>query len=122
MEALTAIEAPPQAAARTTARAMFKYSEFVDLGDGAAECEHARDGRCEDIEHFHAWCRLPNPYQHEGIRKKGLAAKARKIRELKDPESDVSVILDTELASLNDETFADTLINELLASEWAEHY
>ena len=112
----------PQAAAQVTAQKMFRYSAFVDVGEGAEECEHARDGACEDIEHFHAWCRLPNPYQHEDIRKKAMAAKARKLRELRDPDSDASVVLDEQLHRLADETYREQVIEDLLLSEWATDY
>lgn len=124
MEALTAEQAPtePQPAARMSARSMFRYSSYVHVGDGAEECEHATDGRCSNLDHFHAWVRLPNPYQHEDIRRKALAAKARKIRELKDPDSDASVVLDQELAELHDPALADVIIDELLAREWTDDY
>jgi hypothetical protein len=109
-------------AARVSAAKMFRYSEFVDVGDGAAECEHARDGECEDPEHFHAWCRLPNPYQHSDIRAKGLAAKARRLRLLKDPDSDEAVVLDQSFAMVDDPSFTEVLIDELVGREWAEDY
>lgn len=116
-------EVPAEPVARTaTARKMFKYSDFIDVGEGAIECEHARDGQCQDIEHFHCWIRLPNPYQHQDIRKKGLAAKARKVRALRDPESDDAVVLDSALAEISDSIYLDTLVDELLAREWAEDY
>ncbi len=35
----------PPVARTATSRQIFKYSAFVDVGDGAAECEHARDGQ-----------------------------------------------------------------------------
>lgn len=111
-----------EAAAQVSAQRMFKYSVFVDLGEGAPTCEHARDGECADIEHFHAWCRLPNPYQHEDIRKKANAAKARRLRELRDPDSDASVILDEQLATLRDETQRDAIVDELLNDEWPKNY
>lgn len=109
-------------AARVSAARMFQYSAYVDVGDGARECEHARDGECQDSEHFHAWCRLPNPYQHQDIRAKGLAAKAREIRALKDPSSDEAVVLEQSLADANDPAFAETLVSELVARDWAEDY
>ena len=112
----------PQAAAQVSAQKMFRYSTFVDIGEGAETCEHARDGKCDDIEHFHAWCRLPNPYQHEDIRKKAMAAKARKLRELRDPESDASVVLDEQLTRMSDEVYREQVIDDLLLSEWANDY
>jgi hypothetical protein len=112
----------PEAKARSaTAAKIFKYSDFVDVGEGAAECEQARGG-CENPEHFHAWVRLPNPYQRTDIREKALAAKARRLRELRDPDSNASVVLDDALAGLTDPAFTDTLIDELIASEWPQDY
>lgn len=108
--------------AREPAARIFRYSEYIDVGDGAVECEHSRDGQCEDPEHFHAWCRLPNPYQEQDIRDKAMAAKARRLRMLRDPESDASVVLESELSKLNDPAYADILVDELLTEEWAESY
>jgi hypothetical protein len=113
IEELQAASTEPAA---KSARQMFKYSEFVDIGEG---CERES---CEDIEHFHAWCRLPNQYQRDDIRKKGMAAKARKIREMNDPESDAATVLDTELQRIEDPMFAGQLIEEMVAREWAEDY
>lgn len=116
-------EVPDEPAAQAAeARKMYKWSSYLHVGEGAAECEHATDGACTDPAHFHAWCRLSNPLQHEDIRKKGQAAKARKIREYKDPESDASVTLDQELVQINDEVFMDQLIDELLAREFGDDY
>lgn len=128
MEAATLEQVTEQAqveepvAVTATGKRMFRHSQFIDVGEGALECEHKRDGECADPEHFHAWCRLPNPYQHEDMRNKGLAAKARAIRALKDPEADVTVVLDAELATINDESYKDTIIDELLSREWTEDY
>jgi hypothetical protein len=116
------VEAKEPVARSATKAKMFRYSAYVDVGDGAAGCEHARDGQCDDIEHFHAWARLPNPYQHQDLRAKGLAAKARKIRELRDPDSNASVVLDQTLADLADPAFADAIIDELLTADWAADY
>lgn len=121
-EQIEAEEALEPVAQTATAKKMFKYSDYLDLGEGAEECEHKRDGQCEDPEHFHAWCRLPNEYQRDDIRKKALAAKARKVRELSDPESDASVVLDQDFATIEDPMFKGILIEELLQREWAEDY
>jgi hypothetical protein len=123
MEAIHAIPTeieeldPPntEAAARNgTVQKMFRYSTYLDVGEGAESCEHARDGACLDIEHFHAWCRLPTPHQHQDIRQKGLAAKARRLRLFADPDSDESVVLDQELSTIDDEMFVDQLADELV--------
>lgn len=127
MSAITVPETEPEtqvieAAATITASKMFRYSEYVDVGDGAVACEHSRDGECVDPEHFHAWCRLPNPYQHADIRAKGMAAKARRIRALKDPETDEATVLNQSLASLDDPAFTSVLIDELVSRDWAQDY
>lgn len=120
----TEVEQAPEPAVAETAIAakIFKYSEFVDIGDGAESCEHSRDGQCEDPTHFHAWCRVPNRYQEEDIRSKGMAAKARYVRALKDPDSDLAVVLDSELQPLRDERFRETLIDELVGEDLATDY
>lgn len=128
-------EVRPEAVAKTaTAAKIFKYSAFVHLGDGAPECavavwvETPPQERtepiptCEDPSHFHAWCRLPNRYQEDDIRGKAQAAKARRVRALKDPESDLAVVLDSELGPLNDTRFLETLIEELVGEDLAEDY
>ena len=118
-------EAPaptPEPAQNATVAKMFKFSQYIDVGEGAADCEHSRDGACEDPEHFHAWCRLPNPIQQESIRKKGAAAKARLIRRYADRDSDESVVLDSELSTMADTVFIGGLIDELLASQFTTDY
>lgn len=117
------------AAITATAKRLFRYSAFIHLGEGAQECPTARALEakedppvCTNPEHFHAWCRLPNPYQEKDIRKKAEAAKARHLRALKDPESDVAVVFDSELAGLSDPSFKESLINELMGDTWAQNY
>ena len=124
-EVALSVEAPPlptEPAQNATVAKMFKYSQFIDVGEGADECEHSRDGACEDPEHFHAWCRLPNPIQQEAIRKKGAAAKARLVRRYTDRDSDESVVLDSELAAMADPVFVGGLIDELLAAQFTTDY
>jgi hypothetical protein len=103
-------------AARAAAGAkMFRYSAYIDVGDGAQDCGHARDGECKDIEHFHAWVRLPNPFQQEDIRAKAMAAQARQLRELRDPDSDAAVVLEHMLSMVGDRR--EQIIAELLAGD-----
>jgi hypothetical protein len=122
IEAHEAAQEVTNAAVDAEARKLFKYSAFIDSGAGADTCEHARDGACKDTEHFHAWCRLPNPLQHKDIRDKGLAAKARKVRALRDPESDASAVMDAELGALDDEAFRSALVDELVQRDWTDDY
>lgn len=134
MEAMTAIaveeaaETAKAAAQTAVPIKMFRYSQFVHVGEGAEHCPVAtwlkdREGEqpaCGEVGHFHAWCRLPNQFQHQDIREKGLAAKARLVRMLRDPDSDASVALESELAQINDSVFADIIIDELLLRDFGE--
>lgn len=112
-------EAPAEVAASDAMRStreLFRYSRWLHVGSGAQGCEHATDGACGDPLHFHAWCRLPNQLQHQDIRDRSLAAKARKIRQLRDPETDGYVILESDLAEVQGDRAA--MIDELVAKEW----
>lgn len=79
---------------------MFEFSSYVHVGPGAAECEDGENGACQNAAHFHAWIRLPNQFQVSSLREKADAASARKLRVLRDPESDSRAILDGELDEL----------------------
>lgn len=113
----------PIAASATQAK-MFKYSTYLHVGDGAKECEHATDGECADVDHFHAWCRLPNKFQHKDIYDRASAAKARRIRQLNDASSDARAILEDELEALQgqEDDYVETIIDDLLKEEWAQDF
>lgn len=85
--------------------AIFKHTAHVNV---PAECEG-----CDDPEHFHAWIRLPNKFQHKEIREKALAARARRLRVLREEDSDSRVILEDELALLLDADKAQ-LVEEII--------
>lgn len=107
-----------------TSKNMFSYSAFVHVGPGAETCEGGENGECADPLHFHAWCRLPNPYQKETIREKALAAKARRIRMLRDPDSDAYDILEQDMDSLtrgDEETARKSVVDELVAQKYWEN-
>lgn len=87
-------DSPPE---RTEAR-IFRFSDFVHVGEGSAECEHAEDGKCSNPGHFHAWVRMPNKFQIVQIREKGQAARARVIRQSKDSETDRWEIIENQVA------------------------
>lgn len=91
---------------------MFRYSAYVHVGAGADQCEDREDGKCGNPLHFHAWCRLPNQHQHGSIREKAMAAKARKIRQLRDTETDAFLVLEAELD--DSATDPEKLVNELV--------
>lgn len=94
-ETATPVEdSPPE---RSEAK-IFRFSDFVHVGQGSADCEHREDGKCADREHFHAWIRLPNKFQIVQIREKGQAARARVIRQAKDEETDRWEIVENQVA------------------------
>lgn len=110
----------PVADAEKTTDEIFQWSQHVHVGDGAEECPHGLDGACTVEGHFHAWVRLPNPFQLRDILDKANAAKARKLRELRDPDSDASVTLDGELEGITElgEEGKALIADELVAAEF----
>jgi hypothetical protein len=122
---------PVAAATRPTSK-LFESSGYVHIGDGAEDCEH-RDPTvgvdpCTNPDHFHAWVCLPNAFQIRDIGDKARAARARKIRALKDagdPEkgaeaSDSYVTLEAELEALSESDrprLAEQMAQGLVAKE-----
>jgi hypothetical protein len=96
------------------------------VGDtpAAAETSAVRAIRWFDIVEvpevgFQAFCRLPNDFQHRDIREKAMAAKARRIRQLKHPDSDANVVLESEIDQIATHPDAEELlIGELLAERF----
>lgn len=139
MEAATVAEPETQAegpaeqsAAATNAEPskMFKFAEWVHVGEGASECQfvvgeenerHQGQG-CEDEEHFHCFCRLPNQFQHRDIVEKATAAKARRIRMLNDDASDAYEVLDANLRLVAASDDRETIIEELMSTTWQTDY
>lgn len=128
-----------RAEATRTTDELFQWSTYVHVGAGAPECPGGENGECRDPEHFHAWLRLPNAWQVRDIQEKAEAARARRRRALKDPESDARVTLEDHLDawSENDEAWEALLVRvanravlriqddirrELLDSEEYKHY
>jgi nucleotide-binding universal stress UspA family protein len=102
---------------RTEVR-IFRFSDFVHVGEGSAECPHGEDGRCKDPEHFHAWIRLPNKFQIVQIREKGQAARARVLRQARDKETDRWEIIENQVAE-SMSAGRDGVIAEILGhNEW----
>jgi hypothetical protein len=100
---------------------LFQWSGYVHVGRGAEDCEHGLDGECVDPEHFHAWVCLPNSFQIRDIGDKAKAAKARKIRSLKDPDSDSYVTLEDELDSFRVGARFDHLVTALAKARVDAH-
>lgn len=64
---------------------------------------------------FRAFVRLPNDYQHKDIREKAMAAKARRIRALRNVNTDAWEVLDFEMSAIAAaEGAVDNLVFELL--------
>lgn len=110
------------AAERATPASMFSYSAYLHVGPGAEECEHNEDGECTEKTHVHAWCRLPNKFQHRDLYAKGAAAKARRLRLLHEEGSDARELLESELDAFKDDADIETVIDDLLKGEWAQDY
>jgi hypothetical protein len=109
---------PPEQAEQTAqadpAVKLNRFSDWVHIGPGAEECEHRFDGKCTDEEHFHAWCALPNKFQVADIREKSQAARARVIRQAKDPSTDRYEILENQLAEAKEQG-STVMVEELLS-------
>lgn len=122
MEASVAVPPEPEVSHDGTAEAtrstseLFQWSGYVHVGAGAEDCEHSVDGECHDPQHFHAWVCLPNAYQIRDITDKARAAKARRRRALRDPESDAHAVLEDELDDLRDPATFQLVIQALADS------
>lgn len=115
MEAATPVEETTEPERPITERLV--HYGYVDVGDGATDCDAEKmlRGSCEDPDHFHAFCRLPNGFQKRDILKKAQAAKARTQRRLRDPESDDYETVELEMDELRLAGEAEPIINDLLA-------
>ncbi|GAC1522427.1 MAG: hypothetical protein NVS3B1_07790 [Marmoricola sp.] len=122
VEAAEEMSRPREAAALTaSARQMFKFSHYLHVGPGAQECPDNGVG-CENGEHFHAWLRLPNKFQQKDLHEKAMAAKARTLRRLKDPESDAGTVMEAELSVLRASGDEEVMVEDLLKGEFAHFY
>lgn len=101
---------------------MFEFSRYVHVGPGAEECEDGENGRCQNPAHFHAWIRLPNQFQTASLREKADAATARKLRLLRDEESDSRVILDTELSEFARQGDKEALIDQVVGADFIKDH
>lgn len=102
---------------------LLEYSREVHLGPGGDECPDSSNGSCENPMHFHAFIRLPNGLQQASIREKSEAAKARKLRLLREHDSDSRVILESELEEMVRNTDRDALIEAIVSTDFIkDHY
>lgn len=122
VEAEEQVTRPTDAAAKNaSAGQMFHYSGYVHVGPGATTCDEGEKGTCSNPAHFHAWCRMPNKVQHRDIVEKALAAKARRVRALRDPEADAHAVLEASLGNF-DEGQVDAIVEEIMSREWRDDY
>lgn len=101
-----------------------RWATNVNVGPGADEC--ADPAHCVDSQHFHAWLRVVNPFVRDDIREQAMAARARRLRQFRDPESNSSLILDGELDELRAEAerdgTTDALVDRVVLKEWAHRH
>lgn len=127
-------EAPPEETVPTPEpaerepKSLFRYSLWLHVGAGADNCsevnEATGENTCGDTGHFHAWCRLPNQFQHRVIQQRAMAEKARKMRLLRDPETTDNLVLEDGVNDLRDqgEEAREEIITEMLQVMWWKDY
>lgn len=62
--------------------------------------------------------RLPNQFQHDDITTKARAAQARRMRQLRDPQTDAFVVLDADMDDLARSADKAALVEEIIGREW----
>lgn len=97
---------------------LFEFARYVHVGPGADDCPDADNGKCSNTLHFHAWIRLPNPFQRAAIAEKATAARARRKRQLRDEESDSRVILDEAIETMVEADDKGPLVEELVNKDF----
>lgn len=107
---------------------LYRFSSWLHVGPGAENCEAVNEetgaNDCADPLHFHAWCRLPNQFQVREIREQAFAAKARRMRQLRNEGSDANEILEAELDVLRrgGEATKAEVIDEIVGKDWWQDY
>lgn len=99
-----------------------EYSGYIHVGPGAEECEHGTDAACENQDHFHAWCRLPNQFERQDLNTRGAAAAAKRRRSLNEEDSNSRVILDGELEGIKHRGDRDVLVSEIVGLHFLEDH
>lgn len=103
---------------------LFRYSTWIHVGQNAEGCEDVDElkgtNECSNPLHFHAWIRLPNQFQHVEIRERSLAAKARRMRQLRDDSTDAHAMLESQIDTLarQGDQAKDQMVSELMQGDW----
>lgn len=109
---------------------LWRWQTWVHVGEGAENCEAVHEGDeatevaaqndCQNKRHFHAWIRLPNQFQHKDCKDAGNAAKARRKRVLRDPESTAYWSMEGDLEDLKaaGDAGREAVIEELVNRDW----
>lgn len=101
---------------------MFEFSRYVHVGPGADVCEDGENGNCLNPTHFHAWIRLPNQFQAVSLNEKATAAAARKLRVLRDEESDSRAIIEGELFELERQNDHAALVEAVVNADFVKDH
>lgn len=109
---------------------LYRYSAWVHVGVGAAECEWVDEpaGTVQpDMQgcdgHFHAWCRIPNEFQRREIAEHAKAAAARKRRQMRRDGTTAFEMLEEGLDSLVASAAGmERARNELMGEGWFQAF
>ena len=116
---------PDAPEASTAPQDIHRWAKHVHVGDGATDCPD-NGAACEDPRHLHIWLRLPNPFVRDDIRERAMAARARALRQLRDPDSSTAEVLEGELEDLryDAERAGDTekLLDRVVDKDWGERH
>lgn len=122
VEVPTEVQDPaPASEAQKDPAHLFKWNGWVHVGDGAQECSAGRTGDCTVGGHFHAWVRLPNPFQVRDITDKATAAQARYKKLVRDPTSDEAAIFEEILEEIKLES-KELLVEEVVDKHFPDDY
>lgn len=91
-------EAPTPIAASTPT---FRFNDTVTLPNGDT-----------------VMARLPNQFQQEDVSLKAAAAQARRMRQMRDPEADAYVVLESDMDDLSRSNDREAVIEELVDKDW----
>lgn len=101
---------------------LFEFSRYVHIGPAADQCPDGENGKCDNNLHVHLWIRLPNPFQHASIREKAQAAKARRLRLLRDEDSDARIVIEGALEDAISGEDRESLIEEIANKEFMQDH